>query len=126
MEELKQIGVRLWSAARKRKLVLLETETSWFALASALDFAVTYILLHHPEVHFVESNPVALFFINHWGIKGMFWFKLSVVILVAMICQIVARRNLELARNVLYLGTAVVGGVVVYSVFLYSSATATA
>jgi hypothetical protein len=90
-------------------------------LASALDFCMTYILLLHPEIHFVESNPIALFFLNHWGLKGLLLFKLVIVGMVAAICQVIARHNLNLARRVLYLGTAVVSGVVVYSVLLHQT-----
>lgn len=122
MEQLKQLTAAIWGAARQRKFPL-ETETAWFVLASALDFGVTFIMLHHPEVRFVESNPVALFFIHHWGIKGLFLFKLAIVTLVVVICQIVARHNLKLARGVLVGGTAVVAGVVVYSVLLHQTAT---
>src|SRR4051812_43350558 len=107
MEQLKRLTAAFWGAARLHKLPL-ETETAWFVLASALDFVMTYIMLTHPEIHFVESNPVALFFINHWGLKGLLGFKLAVVMLIVVICQIIAQHNLKLARRVLYGGTFVV------------------
>lgn len=101
----------------------LETETSWFVLVSALDFFVTYILLRHPEIHFVESNPVAVYFLNHWGIKGLLAFKAAVVMFVVALCQIIARHNEGLARRVLFIGTAIVSVVVVYSVYLHQTHT---
>ena len=110
-----------WNAARRGKLPL-ETESAWFGLVSALDFFMTYILLQHPEIHFVESNPIALFFLSHWGIKGLLLFKLAVVVFVAAICQIIACHNLQLAQRVLYVGTAIVAAVVVYSVYLMQAA----
>ena len=122
MEALKRISTSCWGAVRLPK-VHLETETAWFVLASALDFAMTYMMLVHQEVTFVESNPIALFFINHWGIKGLLCFKLAVVTFVAVICQIIARENLRLGRRVLYAGTTIVGAVVVYSVLLHRAAT---
>jgi hypothetical protein len=122
MEALKRISTSCWGAVGLPK-VQLESETAWFVLASALDFAMTYIMLHHQEVHFVESNPIALFFMNHWGIKGLLLFKFSVVMFVAVICQIIARQNLQLGRRVLFVGTAIVASVVVYSVLLHQSAT---
>jgi hypothetical protein len=122
MEALKRISTSCWDVARHHKLPL-ETETAWFVLASALDFMMTYIMLQHQEVQFVESNPIALFFINHWGIKGLLYFKMAVVAFVALICQIIARENLQLGRKVLFAGTAIVGTVVVYSVLLHQSAT---
>ncbi len=122
MEALKRISTSCWIAVRPAKFHL-ETETAWFILASALDFAMTYMMLKHQEVHFVESNPIALFFLNHWGIKGLLYFKLGVVLFVAAICQIIARENLKLGRRVLYAGTTIVGAVVIYSVLLHRSAT---
>lgn len=122
MEALKRMGTTYWSAARQHKIPL-ETETAWFVLASALDFAMTYIMLLHPEIQFVESNPIALFFINHWGIKGLLCFKLGIVAIVALICQVIARENYQLARKVLFAGTAIVSTVVVYSIFLHQMTT---
>ena len=122
MEALKRISTSCWEAVGFPK-IRLESETAWFILASALDFAMTYIMLQHQEVQFVESNPIALFFINHWGIKGLLCFKLSVVAFVSLICQIIARHNLQLGRKVLIAGTAIVGTVVVYSILLHQSAT---
>ncbi len=127
MEQLKRLTIAFWDAARKGQ-ILLESETSWFVLASALDFAMTYILLQHPHdedarFRFIESNPVAVFFLNHWGVKGLFCFKLAIVTLVVVICQIVARHNVKLARRVLYLGTAIVTTVVIYSMFLHQAHT---
>lgn len=109
--------------ARNSKLLLLEAETSAFILASAMDFAVTFLMLNHEQVQFIESNPIAAFFLNHWGVKGLFLFKLAVVTLIVVICQFVARHKVQLARGVLIVGTAVVTAVVIYSVYLHQSAT---
>lgn len=127
MDQLKQLTASLWQAARERRLVLLETETAWFVLMSALDFAVTLILLNQPglnnqEMLFFESNPIAAYFLNRWGIKGLLFFKAFIVGVVVLICQFVARHNALLARRVLFLGTAIVSGVVIYSVLLHQSA----
>lgn len=124
MEALKRISTSCWDAARHRKLPL-ETETAWFVLASLLDFFMTYVMLQHQEVQFVESNPIALYFINHWGIKGLLCFKLGVVAFVSLICQVIARENLKLGRKVLFAGTAIVSIVVVYSIVLHQTATFT-
>lgn len=122
MEALKSIGTSCWGTVRLPK-IHLETATALFVLASALDFAMTYMMLKHEEVQFVESNPIALYFINHWGIKGLLYFKLGVVTFVAVICQVIARENLNLGRRVLYAGTTIVSAVVIYSVLLHRSAT---
>lgn len=122
MDQIKLLTASFWQAARERRLVLLETETAWFVLVSALDFAVTFILLNHEDILFVESNPIAAYFLNRWGVKGLFFFKLIIVGVVVSICQFVARHNALLARRVLFLGTAIVSGVVIYSVLLHQSA----
>ena len=122
MEALKRISTSCWGAVGIPKM-RLETETAWFILASALDFAMTYIMLQHQEVQFVESNPIALFFINHWGIKGLLYFKLGIVAFVSVICQVIASQNLQLGRRVLFVGTAIVSTVVVYSVWLHQANT---
>jgi hypothetical protein len=98
----------------------LETETSWWILVSTLDFLMTYLLLVHPDIHFVESNPIALHFYHDWGFKGLLGFKLFMALFVALVCQVIARKRLLLARRVLQFGTLVVGLVVVYSVGLYA------
>ena len=95
-----------------------ETETSWFVLVNVLDIVLTFLLIRRSG--FVEANPIARFFINHWGLKGMIGFKLSMVLLVVAITQIVAYRRPQVARAVLIFGTIVVGAVVVYSVSLHN------
>lgn len=119
MDEFKKLTSYLWKGLFRGKLPL-ETETSWWILVSTLDFVMTYLLLVHPEIHFVESNPVALRFYYAWGFKGLLGFKLFMALFVALICQIIARKKVELARRVLQFGTLVVGCVVIYSVCLYA------
>ena len=71
-----------------RSWIRLERETCLFALASALDFLMTWSLLGFQaaadDVEFVESNPVARFFLTNWGLIGLVGFKL------AMVCAIAA------------------------------------
>ena len=95
----------------------LETETVWFLLVSALDVVMTYLLIRQPG--FTEGNPVAAFFINHWGIKGMVYYKFFMVAFISVITQIIARKREDIAARVLQFATVVVGGVVVYSLVLY-------
>lgn len=104
--------------------LLLEVETGLFVIASALDAIMTYYLLNHEYITFTESNPIARFFIDGWGLKGLVLFKFSLVVFVAMICQIIARIKLPVARRVMQFSTAVVTGVVIYSVLLLGLATA--
>lgn len=115
-------AVRVLSKAFVRRLPL-ERETSLFLLASVLDFTMTYLLLtyRHEQgagFRFFESNPVARYFLYSWGVRGLAYFKLAMAVVVVLICQIVARRRLELARGVLHLATIVTAGVVIYSLWL--------
>ena len=50
----------------------------WLYLGFGLaDISLTYILIGYYQHS--EGNPVARFFIDGWGLKGMFWFKLGTV-----------------------------------------------
>ena len=95
-----------------------ESETSAYILVSVLDFFLTYILLTTGSggVQFVESNPVARWFLEQYGyVRGMLAFKLAVVLLVCVIAQTVSLKNERMGRWLLYLGIAVTGYVVLYS-----------
>ena len=93
-----------------------EHETALFVLVSMLDVFMTYVLLR--TGHFTESNPIADFFIGHWGAKGMIYFKMVMTGFVCVLTQIIAIKKPASAEFVLKLGTLVVGCVVVYSFVL--------
>lgn len=95
----------------------LENETLWFILVSALDVFMTYVLIRQP--HFREGNPVAAYFLNHWGVKGMVYYKFSMVAFITVITQIIARTRVDIAARILQFATLVVGGVIIYSLLLY-------
>ena len=101
----------------------LEHETALYLLASVLDVAMTMVLLYRGAgggggAVFVESNPVARFFLDRWGPRGMVYFKFTMVAFVCVIVQVIATRRPETARVLLRLATAVVVAVVIYSVLL--------
>jgi hypothetical protein len=115
-----------WYSILRGKLPL-ETETAWYVLVSVLDVVLTYLLLRQSvgegaRVTFYESNPFARWILHHYGIKGMIFFKFGLVSLVAVLAQVIATRRPVVARWVLLFGTAVVGGVVVYSGYLLALA----
>lgn len=101
----------------------LETETTYFILVNLLDFFVTYWLLMAGglgNMRFVESNPVARYFIESWGpVKGMLGFKLAIVTFVCLVSQLIAIKREDLGQKVLQFGTLATGFVVIYSVALY-------
>lgn len=107
----KETGRPFW-----RNQLPLERETCVFILVNALDVFMTYLLLVTGS--FRESNQLANYFIAHWGIRGMVYFKFSLVAVVTVIAQIVARKNMSTGRKLLNFGSAIVAGVVIYSFVL--------
>lgn len=105
-------GWRKWlgPTAAQDELVL-------FVFVNALDVFMTYWLLM--QEGFTESNPIALYFIHHWGIKGMIYFKFSVIAFVCVLAHIIGIYKPETASRMLNVGTLIVAGVVVYSFTLY-------
>ena len=100
-----------------RKLPL-ETETCFFIFVNALDVFMTYVLLNHsPE--FQESNQVANFILARYGFRGMIYFKFALVAFVTVVAQIIALSRPRTARWLLIVGTIIVGGVVIYSSYLW-------
>ncbi len=93
----------------------MQTEVSVFILVGVLDIVMTNLLLRHGAV---EANPVARFFLNNWGFRGMIAFKMVTITFVIVIAQIVAQHKMSSAKRILYLGTAIVGIVVCYSAVL--------
>ena len=110
---------RLWLLNRWREI---ETPAMWFILFNFLDATLTYILLTHPvDEHgpwAVESNQFAKFFLDRWGLTGMFAFKLASVVVVCAIAFFIAHRNSTTARRLLYAGTLIIVTVAAYSAWL--------
>lgn len=95
----------------------LEKETSAFILVSVLDIFVTYLLLRTGR--FIESNPVADYFIRHWGENGMIYFKMAMTAVVCVISQIVALKKPGHGEFILKIGILIVGTVVIYSIVMF-------
>lgn len=100
----------------------LERETGLFILASSLDVLMTWYLLYYggtgERTWFVESNPIPRYFLYSWGFDALVYFKFALVGFVVLICQIIARRNMNVARRLLNFATLLVTAVVVYSIVL--------
>ena len=101
----------------------LEGETVLFLVASILDFCLTFVLLTHPQIEFLESNPLARYLLYGWGVQGMIVFKFLLVAFITLTCHYIARTRLDVARRVLRFGVLAVSAVVVYSLGLLSYAT---
>jgi hypothetical protein len=100
-------------------IILNPQETLILGVVSALDVVMTYTLLSRGDGGFMESNPVARYFLDHWGLAGMAYFKASMTMLVFVITQFIARKDVVLARQVLGLATLIIVAVVIYSVGLH-------
>jgi hypothetical protein len=92
-----------------------------FAALSLADLLLTCWLLRRPTGEFYEANPVARWWLMQFGWAGLAGFKAVVVLLVACLCGLIARRRPQAARRVLGFGCAVSAVVVLYSVALYNS-----
>ena len=104
-----------------RRPLPLERETAAFILVNAFDVFMTYFLLRFIQgdgIRAVESNPIADLFFDGLTMKGMVFFKFTLVAVVTVITQIIARERVEVARKVLNFGTLIVVGVVIYSFLL--------
>lgn len=97
----------------------LDWEMLLFLLASAADVFLTYLLLHGdgPWV-FVETNPVAGYFLSTAGFPGMVAFKVLLVSIVAVNCYVISRHRPKVALGLIRFADAAVLAVVGYSSFL--------
>lgn len=98
-------------------LLHVSQEVWLFLLFSVADVVLTVALLSHGG--FAESNPVARFFLNGWGPKGLVYFKISLVATVCLIAQFIAFKRIETARRLLSFAVLAVAVVVAYSSVLY-------
>ena len=99
-----------------RKLPL-ETATCVFILVSAFDVFMTYILLSMDN--FRESNGIANWILTKFGFRGMVYFKFALVLVVVVISQFIATRQIKTARRLLYAGSFITLCVVIYSIYLF-------
>ena len=105
----------IWQILFRRKLPL-EKETSWFIFVNVLDFFLTYLIIQRK--YYTEGNPIASFFLDTWGIKGLLYFKCAMVAFVVVLAQIIAAKKIEAARWLLNAGTLIVTCVLFYSLSL--------
>ena len=100
-----------------------QQETLRFVFASAMDIFMTFLLLYMSAkklttLKIIESNPVARFFIDRWGIRGMVYFKFAMVAFVVVAAQIISMKRPEAAKWLLNGGSLLVAIIVVYSTLL--------
>ena len=98
-----------------RRQLPLQSETNYFILINVLDIIFTNALLRS---HAIEANPLANYFLKHWGFPGMIAFKLALVAGVCLVTQLIAVHHLKRAKQVLTIGCGIVGLVVAYSAIM--------
>lgn len=103
--------------ANSAALPLLRWPEVWlFGLLSAADIVLTYVLIGH--FGHVEGNPVARYFVEGWGLKGMIWFKLGLVSIILGACHFVRPHRPGTSRAIIRLGVLTATAVVTYSIVL--------
>ncbi len=94
-----------------RKLVL-------FALLSATDFGLTWHLLRSGSGAVYEGNPVAAWWLGHYGWLGLAAFKAAMMTLAAGLGVLIFLRRPATGNRVLAFACAALGAVVLYSGYL--------
>ncbi|MFL5340889.1 MAG: DUF5658 family protein [Gemmataceae bacterium] len=87
--------------------------TLLFIVLSALDFTLTWLLLRRGSA--AEANPVAAWWLTHFGWLGLGAFKAATVVTFVVLVGVVARRRPALSRRMVAFACAAVAIVVVYS-----------
>jgi hypothetical protein len=74
----------------ERKPMLYQNRYVWFIFISSLDLMLTWVILYFGGR---EVNPLAQHILRHFGLYGMVAFKLSLVLLVILLCEGIGRRS---------------------------------
>jgi hypothetical protein len=89
-----------------------------FPALSLADLVLTRVLLQRADGRAWESNPVASWWLEHFGWAGLSGYKLGNVVLVAALAWVVSRRRPRAAGGLLAFGCSSLLAVVAYSTFL--------
>jgi hypothetical protein len=88
-----------------KKDVVLAQEYLGFLLLNLFDLFVTgYIFRHSGQ----EANGIALWVLNHFGLRGFAVFKFLMVVFIIAVCEIISLKDIKRARAV------IVGACVLY------------
>src|SRR5438093_5316203 len=93
-----------------------------FAALGLIDLALTCYLLQATPGQVYEGNPIARWWLLHWGWVGLAGFKLSVVLLVLSAVQFIARSRPHTAARVLAFACGATALVICYSCTLLGTA----
>jgi uncharacterized membrane protein len=69
----------------------------WYILASTLDIVTTYVIIEHYEGS--EANHIANGIFQRFGWAGMVALKYATVVIVVLVCEAIALRNIRAGRR---------------------------
>ena len=101
-------GPTWWS----QPAMLFPVEYVLFVIMSAMDIVLTWVIL---QAGGRELNPIARWVIEQHGLNGMMAFKFAMVLLVVILCESIARRQMRTGRVVMWVSVLVTGAVVSWS-----------
>ena len=87
----------------------------WLLFFSAMDVMLTWAILSRGGR---EVNPIANEVITAWGLNGAITFKFSLMLLVVIVCEVVARSRATLARSLAWAAVIISAVPVFYSLAL--------
>jgi hypothetical protein len=93
-----------------------------FAVLGLADLILTCYLLRTERGHVYEGNPVAQWWLAHWGWAGLAGFKLAVLLLVMIAANFIGRHRPRTAAHVLTFACGATALVVGYSCTLLGTA----
>jgi hypothetical protein len=88
---------------------------AWFVLFSAMDVMLTWVIL---TIGGSEANPIAREVIDQFGLPGAIAFKFTLIVMVIVICEVVARMRPRVARGLAIAAMAISVMPVIYSLSL--------
>ena len=91
-----------------RKLML-------FVCLSLVDLVLTWHLLSHGDGQVYEGNPLARWWLAHYGWQGLTLFKVALALLVVGLTLVIAQKRPRAAGRVLVLSCGILLAVVLYS-----------
>lgn len=91
----------------------------WYVFASSLDVLFTYAMVY--KLGGIEINRIAnalLMRFEHWGLIGL---KYATVVVVVLVCEIIGRRHFRLGRRLAILAVVVAAFPVGYGILMVLS-----
>ena len=88
----------------------------WLVFVSVLDVYLTLLVFYLLAGH--EVNPLAALVIQHMGFQGTVVFKLALIVLVIIICEIVGRSDDRTGRTLAIVAVVIAAVPIVYTFVL--------